>query len=739
MYLKLALRNIKRSVRDYAVYFITLLFGVAIFYAFNSIGSQQVLFDLQSETTEHQFATTARFLETFSGVIAFVLGFLILYANRFLIKRRKRELGTYLVLGMNSVQVSRIVLYETVLVGLFSLACGLLLGFILSQGLSFFTALLFNTTISNYQFVFSFDAFILTLICFAAVYLIVLLLNAFSITRYKLIDLLYADKKNDRVLVRNPWACFAFFILSIGILAFAYYELIQNGLVMLDDPSFMYATIGMLVGSLLFFWSLAGFAIAILTRMRSVYFRGLNLFTVRQVASQINTAFASLWIVCILLFFSITVFSTGMGFIEVFVGDVQKSNPFSATLDAEIWYGPGGDRRMSSGDPLERRAEMQAEASERLAQAESYDWDMSEALRAAAPKLWEETIAATAQIDIYSVPGVTYEPLFEAAWKEDPSLDQAMIGEESVEQLSSSFVQVITASALNAACELQGLEPINIEPGKAVMVNNMQITSDIARAIASSGVSIEMEDERVTLEPKVHEVQLEDNVLMSSALVIAVPDSFVEAIKAEDVIPERSFLDVMYADNGKTDEENDLALARIVSALQPKDIGGFEKGFAGEIDEWASLLWPVTRIITAYQMVVQSNGMRLMITYLALYIGFIFLISVAAVLAIQQLSQVADSSMRFRTLWRLGCDNSMLNHALLAQVLIYFLVPLGLALCHSVCAIGVLSETLLAALGVSLLEPIALAALLVVIIYGGYMVVTYLCAKGMMKSALTER
>lgn len=271
------------------------------------------------------------------------------------------------------------------------------------------------------------------------------------------------------------------------------------------------------------------------------------------------------------------------------------------------------------------------------------------------------------------------------------------------------------------------------------MVNNMQITSDIARAIASSGVSIEIEDERVTLEPKVHEVQLEDNVLMSSALVIAVPDSFVEAIKAEDVIPERSFLDVMYADNGKTDEENDLALARIVSALQPKDIGGFEKGFAGEIDEWASLLWPVTRIITAYQMVVQSNGMRLMITYLALYIGFIFLISVAAVLAIQQLSQVADSSMRFRTLWKLGCDNSMLNRALLAQVLLYFLVPLGLALCHSVCAIGVLSETLLAALGVSLLEPIALAALLVVIIYGGYMVVTYLCAKGMMKSALTER
>lgn len=114
MYLKLALRNIRRSVRDYAIYFITLLFGVAVFYAFNSIGSQQILFDMETSASQSVFDSTTYILGMFSVVVACVLGFLILYANQFLIRRRKREFGTYLVLGMTPGHVSRIVLYETV-------------------------------------------------------------------------------------------------------------------------------------------------------------------------------------------------------------------------------------------------------------------------------------------------------------------------------------------------------------------------------------------------------------------------------------------------------------------------------------------------------------------------------------------------------------------------------------------------------------------------------------------------
>ena len=475
MYLKLALRNIRRSVRDYAVYFITLLFGVAVFYAFNSIGSQQILFDMETSASRSVFDSTTYILGMFSVVVACVLGFLILYANQFLIRRRKREFGTYLVLGMTPGHVSRIVLYETVLVGMLSLAVGLICGVLLSQGLSFFTAALFGTTMTNYQFVFSPDAFLVTLACFAAIYVVVAAFNTITVSRCKLIDLIRAGEKNERAGVRNPWVCLVGFVSAVAILVYAYEQLIENGLVMLDQPEFIRATIAMLVGSLLFFWSLAGFAIAVLTRLRGVYLRKLNLFTVRQIASKVNTAFLSLWAVCVLLFFSITVFSSGMGLVEVFVGGTEAANPYSATLEAAVWYGPDGSKTSSSGNPLERRAEMEAEAPERLSQAEAYNWDMAAALQEAAPELWAETVGAFAQVSAYSAPDMTYDPLVAAA--EATGVDPSTLRLDDLGSVRTTHLTVVSLSDFNGARALQGQDPVELAAGTCALANNMDMVT----------------------------------------------------------------------------------------------------------------------------------------------------------------------------------------------------------------------------------------------------------------------
>ena len=206
MLARLAVRNVRRSVRDYAVYFVTLVFGVAAFYAFNSVQGQSVLFDLEGVASEGVFELTGQFLEMFSVLIACVLGFLVVYANRFLIRRRKREFGTYLLLGMRPGQVSAIVLMETALVGAASLAVGLALGFALSQGLSFFTAGLFSIPMQRYRFVFSGAALSQTLLCFALIFVVVALFNTLSVRRCRLIDLLGAHARNERFGVRGPWA-----------------------------------------------------------------------------------------------------------------------------------------------------------------------------------------------------------------------------------------------------------------------------------------------------------------------------------------------------------------------------------------------------------------------------------------------------------------------------------------------------------------------------------------------------
>ena len=688
MYLKLALRNIRRSVRDYAVYFITLLFGVAVFYAFNSIGSQQILFDMETSASRSVFDSTTYILGMFSVVVACVLGFLILYANQFLIRRRKREFGTYLVLGMTPGHVSRIVLYETVLVGLLSLAVGLICGVLLSQGLSFFTAALFGTTMTNYQFVFSPDAFLVTLACFAAIYVVVAAFNTITVSRCKLIDLIRAGEKNERAGVRNPWVCLVGFVSAVAILVYAYEQLIENGLVMLDQPEFIRATIAMLVGSLLFFWSLAGFAIAVLTRLRGVYLRKLNLFTVRQIASKVNTAFLSLWAVCVLLFFSITVFSSGMGLVEVFVGGTEAANPYSA------------------------------------------------ALQEAAPELWAETVGAFAQVSAYSAPDMTYDPLVAAA--EATGVDPSTLCLDDLGSVRTTHLTVVSLSDFNGARALQGQDPVELAAGTCALANNMDMVTPLAQAVLDAAPTVTIAGTDYALAGPLYDTQLEDNAMAATALVVITPDEAVEALRAEGCIPDTQYLNVMYADNGKTAGENDAALDDIVAALQPRDMGGFEKGAQGADDPYASLLWPVTRILTANEMLSQSAGLRLMITYLALYIGFVFLISAAAILAIQQLSQASDSTPRYRILWKLGCDRGMIYRSLLAQVLVYFLVPLGLAVCHSVCAIGVLSDSLLDAIGVSSVGPIMMAAGLTLVIYGGYMLVTYLAARGIVKGSLQQ-
>ena len=116
MYFKIALGNVRRSIRDYGVYFLTLTFGVCLFYVFNSIQAQSVMMAL-SETQAKMLVLLNNMMGIFSIFVCVVLGFLIVYANNFLIRRRKKELGLYLVLGMNKGTVARILMIETVMIG----------------------------------------------------------------------------------------------------------------------------------------------------------------------------------------------------------------------------------------------------------------------------------------------------------------------------------------------------------------------------------------------------------------------------------------------------------------------------------------------------------------------------------------------------------------------------------------------------------------------------------------------
>lgn len=714
MLVKLALRNVRRSVRDYAVYFVTLVFGVAVFYAFNSVKGQAILLDLETSASEAMFDATGAVMGMFSVLVACVLGFLVAYSNRFLIRRRKREFGTYLLLGMRPGQVSAIVLAETALVGLGALAVGLAAGVALSQGLSFATAGLFSIPMRQYQFVFSPEAFWLTLACFALIFLVVAVLNTGSVRRCELADLLQAGRRSERLLAGGLGVRAAGFVVSVALLAAAYATLISHGAVSLDGW-FWLSTGLMLAGTFLFFWSLAGFVLAVIQRTRGMYLKGLVPFTMRQIASKVNTAFLSLSVVCVMLFFSFSVFSVGVGFADVFSRSVEESTPFDATVGANVYLG--------TQDP--------DTAEEFRAEGESFDWDMAARFDEAVPGWAEGFVDGYTQVNFYQPAAdspmghtTTYGELMERLGSEAGG---GVIGGSLLDQT----VRIIGEGDFNAVREMIGRDTVSVPEGGYLVNNAFEATDAFARAMAAEGVRVEVAGQALTASGELMEQPLQTAMLSFDGLEIVVPDEVVERLRAAGEAPVSCSLNLRYSvDRAQGDER----LYRVLEEVAAPSVQETSLGF-----RHASIAWPVTQTYLASEVVEQSAGARMLISYLALYLGFVFLIATAALLAVQQLSETSDSLPRYRLLAEIGCDRRMVLGSLRIQTLVYFLAPLALAACHAACAVGVVSAETFSLLGVSVEGPILLTLVLTAVVYGGYLAVTYLACCGIVRSSLGRR
>ncbi|GHU66424.1 hypothetical protein AGMMS49983_16040 [Clostridia bacterium] len=310
----LALRNVRKSLRDYSIYFLTIMIGVALFYIFNSIESQTVMMDL-SQNDMLSLLGIAQDMNFLSGFVAAVLGFLIVYANAFLIRRRKKELGLYIVLGMTRRKISAILIAETIFVGLISLAVGILLGVLLSQGMALLTAKLFGVSIGRFAFVFSIDALRKSVLYFGVAFLIVALFNMVNLNRQKLLNLIYAEKRTSEFHKIPMALSLVLFIIGVAVLGFAYHELLTNGLVGFFDEAKrsvqVLAVVLFIVATLLIFFSLSGFLLRLISKQKRVYFSGLNMFTLKQLGSKMHTAFLSQTACCMMLCFAITAISVG--------------------------------------------------------------------------------------------------------------------------------------------------------------------------------------------------------------------------------------------------------------------------------------------------------------------------------------------------------------------------------------------------------------------------------------------
>lgn len=656
MLFKLSLKNIKKSFKDYAIYFLTLILGVAIFYVFNAMDSQQAMMDM-SKSKKEIMDLMNNLLGGVSVFVSFVLGFLIIYANKFLVRKRKKEFGIYMTLGMGKGHISKILLIETLLIGLISLAVGLIVGIFFSQLMSIVVAKMFEADMSSYTFSLSQAAMIKTMIYFGIMYLLVMILNVFVISRYKLINLITANKQNEKVKVKNPILSILIFIISIAILGYAYYNVTENIMNIGFDHFILCIVLG-IIGTILFFYGVSGFVLRLVQANKKIYLKDLNMFVLRQINSKINTTVFSMSVICILLFLTITIFSSAMSLNQSVSKDLRDVTPMDIQV---LQYTDGKDSNIET--VLE-------------------DLNLS-----------MDNYKDVIDFNYYRTESVTVEAaLGEKVMKEN--YDQFKYRNKMPENL-------MKLSDYNKVAKQFGNKTLSLAADEYLVVADYEEMIEYRNMALEDGVKLKIGDKEY--KPKYDKVIdgfVEMSTSHSNTGVFVFPDEALENVNISNRVMLANY-------NSDNDAEYKEIENKLEDTTLPNNMDGRSK----------------TQLYDA------ATGVGAIVTFIGLYLGIIFLISSAAILALKELSESSDNKERYQVLRKIGANDDMINKSLFKQIGIFFLVPLILAIIHSIFGIKC-ANLMLSAFGKNdMLMSISMTAVFIVVIYGGYFLLTYLSSK----------
>ena len=608
MFSKLAFRNVRRSFRDYGVYLLTLTFGVCLFYTFNSLDGQGAMIYLaQSQNPMAQVIQSC--IDIFSVFVAVVLACLILYANSFLLRRRKRELGTYLLLGLSQGQVSRLLFLETGLIGLASLVLGLGLGLLASQGLSALTLSMFSLRVDAFGLAFSPRAVVRTAVYFGLIFLLVMVFSGLQVSRAKLLDLMQSGRRNEELRLRPLWVSVVQFAAGVVCLLIAYAILLISGMAyaiilpMLCIPMLGLGTLG----TLLVFKSLSGFVLRLVQSRPKLYFKNLNVFTLRQWISKVHSTYLAQTVICILLLLAMGITASSIGLNNTIESMTGRQAPFDITVQ---------NQNADSQGTIDFPALLAAHGVE--------ESDLA----------WQQDT-----IFYYNDPAVT-----------------------GIEDASAAIRLSDCQALLSRSGQPAYRGPV---PGYLTGVEEQLTTGNL-------GLSC-----------------------------VVVPDEMAQKLEVRR--------QVWSADYAGNEEETESQVQDALAAYQ------MENGWL--------------RVETRLNLYQETMGSKILALFLGLYLGLTFLLAAAAVLALQQLSQAADNAGRYAILRRLGAEEKLVSRSAVEQVALAFLLPLGLALVHTVVGMKAANDLIAQAAKVDSVQSALVTALVLLLVYGGYFLATSLACR----------
>ena len=695
MLFKLSARNLKKSIQNYVVYFVTLIIGVAIFYVFNSIEGQSVMLNV-SEYTLEIIDMMVEALSVVSVFVSFVLGFLIVYASSFLMKRRKKEFGIYMLLGMNKRKIAAVMVIETVMIGIISLAIGLLVGIVGSWGMSVVVANMFESDMTDFSFVVSPEAMVKTFIYFTVMYLIVIALDTFVVGKAKLINLLNAGKQSEKNTAKNPILCLIVFAIASVLLGTAYYNVTAGVTEISSLKRIGIEIIKGIIGTFLLFWSVAGILVIIAKKNKRAYFKGLNCFTTKELSSRINTSVFSGGIICLLIFFTICIFSS-----SVAVRNAQNAS-LRENIKADVMFRTitfDGKTKYSIGEVLD-----------------IYGVDTNNLTDITEIKMYDDR-------DI-----LCYRDIFAEEDFEELANTESESSVEALKETTLSELSVIKESDFNKLAKLYGIDEIKLGDDQYAIAANYKYFLNVFKNVLKRGTVINIDGTKLTpVNDKLIQTAIEISNAYENMGVVIIPDSV-------DVSRFSAEISMMLANYNTTDKSEVVAISDYYGKeyhdLQDRYYEQFDENeddyYGDESDEEC---YPYVTCNTRKMYYDSSKGLTTMIVFIGSYLGIVFMISSGAILSLKELSGAVDNKEKYTILRKLGVDEKMISHSLFKQCITFFGMPLIIAIIHSVFGMQTAMFILEAFGRDGLFTAIMLSAVVILGVYGIYFILTYFCSK----------
>ena len=678
MYSKIAMKNVKKSFKDYSIYFLTLTLAVCIFYSFNSIESQKAFMEMSASGAEFIDEVSAM-ISCVSVFVAVILGSLIIYANNFLIKKRNKELGIYMTLGMGKAKISKILIFETIIVGVLSLISGLIIGFIASQGLSVLVVKLFQFNMNKFTFMISISAIGKTICYFGIMFLLVMIFNTFVISKYKIIDLLIVGRKNEEIKFKNPMIYFITFIICVISLSSAYKLVIDVGLEV-EDPRFIISIVLGIIGTVLFFFSLTGFILYIVKNNKSIYFKGLNIFIIKQINSKVKTNFISMSVICLMLFVTIVTLSTGFSFKNALESSFEEATPYD--FSAYVYIDP--------------------------------DYNVISI---------EESLNKM---------GISFNDNAKVVYYNEYKNSESFNDIMNLNQSDGNFnpeIRYIKISDYNKMRAISNEEPIELAKDEVLVTSTASKVLPEIKEYMSKNDTLSIENTTYKIKNKnVIENNLSTYYMTNNFCTIVINDEFCD--KAEAIL---SRVNVNFKlDKDKSQDD----LMKSIDDFNDRRYSYSNDSMSSSVDkddyEGIGYVMAFSR-----NYIYESNrGVTTTILFVGIYLGIVFLISSMAVLALQQLSEASDSIDRYISLRRLGVSKKSINKTIFMQTLVYFSIPVVLAFVHSIVGIKVTNTFISLYNQPNIAASSLITAGIFLIMYIIYFNITYIGYKNIVKSKI---